>query len=59
MKTYTVVAVYADNHQRYADTFEAKNPEGAEKKAQALAKKEEASELIIAAVFEGDVKPVA
>lgn len=55
-KTYTVIGIYADNHQRYADSFKAVDAEDAEQQATALAQKEEGCELLIAGVVEGDVK---
>ena len=47
MKTYLVIGVYEDNHQRYADYFCADSPAQAEQ----LAQKEVESPLIIAAVM--------
>lgn len=55
-KTYTVIGIYADNNQRYADSFKAVDAEDAENQAVALAKKEEGCELLVAGVVEGDVK---
>jgi hypothetical protein len=52
-KTYTVVGVLADTDQRYCTTVEAATPDSAEKKIRAMQ-----SELLIAAVFEGDLTPV-
>lgn len=54
-KTYTVIGVYADNQQRYADTFEASSPEAAEEQAEASTE----TELIIAGVIEGHARVVA
>jgi len=64
MKTYTVVALYADNHQRYATSVEAADPDEAEREAQATCrldskKMDGPDPLIIAAVIEGKVKIVA
>lgn len=48
---YLVVGIYADNHQRYAQQFQAASPEGAEKKAQRHVSKT-GETLIIAAVID-------
>ena len=56
MKTYTVVGLYEDNLQRYADTFKARDPDQAEQLAVLQAQKDEGTNLLVAAVLEGDVK---
>ncbi len=59
MKTYTVIGIYEDNHQRYADVVKATSPEEAEELVLADAKKRCEGDLVIAAVIEGDAKVVA
>ena len=66
MKTYTIIAIYADNEQRYATSLEADSPEQAEKEAQAVCLRdnkwedhEDKEPLIIAGVIEGEVNVVA
>lgn len=56
MKTYTVIGIYADNMQRYAESFKAKTAEEAEDKAQRQARKAEGTELLIAGTILGDVQ---
>lgn len=58
---YTVIAVYADNLQRYATSVWACSPEGAEDAAreQAIEDNGYDCELIVAAVIDGDVRVVA
>ena len=52
--TYTVVGVYAEDGQRFAETFEDINPGGAEDQAQAWADEQVGSpEIIIAGVLAG------
>ena len=64
-KIYTVVAVYADNFQRYATLVKATGADEAEREAQRACrerlkwKEEDGDPLIIAAVIEGKVKIVA
>ena len=51
MKQYTVLAVYTDNYQRYAENVEAENPVHAE----VLVRQEVAPlELAVAGVIEGN-----
>lgn len=52
-KTYTVVGVLPDTDQRYCGTVEAATPDSAEKKIRA-----KLPDLLIAALFEGDLTPV-
>jgi hypothetical protein len=56
MKTYTVIGIYEDDGQRYADSFKAKDAEAAEKKATKAAVKRGDGGLIIAGTILGDVK---
>ncbi len=49
-RLYQVVAIYADNNQRYCDEFWATSPQAAEAAAKAKAA-EDGNELIIAAVL--------
>ena len=49
-RLYQVVAIYADNNQRYCDEFWATSPQDAEAAAKAKAA-EDGNELIIAGVF--------
>ena len=58
-RVFTVIGLYEDNMQRYANTFEAISADAAELVATELARREEGCELLIAAVIEGDVKVVA
>ena len=51
---YTVVGLYTENGQRYAESVEAANPAEAEKAV--LHQAEE--ELVIAGVFEGELQTV-
>jgi hypothetical protein len=53
MTNYIVIAIYADNHQRYATTIQASSPREAELRAIEQAE----AELIIAAVLDenGDI----
>ena len=55
MKTYTVIGIYADNHQRWMQAFQADNPEDAEEQAQDCAKAQDC-ELLIAGTVLGDVQ---
>ena len=52
--TFTVFAVYAETHQRFATTVEAENSQDAEQLAEQAAE----GDLIIAAVVEGEVDAV-
>lgn len=52
-KTYTVVGIHPETDQRYCDSIEAATPNAAEKKIRARL-----PEMLIAAVFEGDLTPV-
>lgn len=52
MTTYTVIALYEDTLQRFAESYQAKSPAAAEDQAHSAAKKEGAS-LLVAAVIEG------
>lgn len=52
-KNYTVVGILADTDQRYCNVIAAATPDSAEKKARAMQ-----AELLVAAVFEGDLTPV-
>ena len=54
MASYTVFAIYEDNHQRFATTVEAESPEAAEEQAQACAP----APLVVAGVVEGRVLAV-
>lgn len=56
LKKYTVIGVYLDNQQRYADTFDALSSEDAED--QAVAATSDEGDLLVAGVVEGDVKVV-
>lgn len=55
MKTYTVIALYEDNNQRFATSVEANTPEEAEE----AAKGEADAPIIVAGVIEGDHEVVA
>lgn len=57
MKTYTVIGIYADNHQRWAESYQADNPEHAEEQALDSAKSQDC-ELIIAGTVLGNVERV-
>jgi hypothetical protein len=57
LKTYTVVGIYEDNHQRWAESYQADDAAHAEEQALDSAKSQDC-ELLIAAVIEGDVKVV-
>jgi len=48
-KVYTVIAVYEDNLQRFATSVVAKSPQEAE----ALARQDAESDLLVAGVIEG------
>lgn len=56
MKTYTVIGIYEDNGQRYADSFKAKTAEEAEAKALRDAKKRGDGTLLIAGTVLGEVE---
>lgn len=63
LKTYTVIAIYKDNHQRYATVAYASSPEEAEKSVQIACAADnkwdfdpENPPLLIAGVVRGDVK---
>lgn len=58
LTTYTVIAVYSDNHQRWAESFEAEDPDHAEEQAKDSASASGLT-LIIAAVIVGDCEVVA
>lgn len=47
---YTVVGIYQDNHQRWAESFYASSPEDAEQQVP--------QGIIVAGVFEGDINAV-
>ena len=53
-KTYTVLAVYPDNGQTYAQTYRARTPEGAIRQDR---RAEQGAERTILWVTEGDVCP--
>jgi hypothetical protein len=54
MSTYTVIGVYAEDHQRFAESFRAETPEGAEGLAEIWAENQTGSpEIIIAGVVSG------
>ena len=57
MKTYTVIGIYADNHQRWAESFQAEDVEHAEEQAQDSARAQDC-ELIIAGVCLGEVRMI-
>lgn len=52
MKTYTVLAIYPDNSQTYAQTYRARTPEGAMRQD---ARAEQGRDRTILWVVEGDV----
>ena len=63
MKTYTVVAIYADDNSRYATSVLAESPEQAEDYAQQICAADnrlpaDSQPLIIAGVLEGEVMVV-
>jgi len=51
LKTYTVIGVYAEDDQRFAEAFEAVDPDGAEQQAHDYAE----AEIVIAGVVAGNV----
>ena len=53
---YTVVGLYAENYQRWAEVVEADDPAEAEEKAQA--QRNGNSVLFVAGVFEGEHQAV-
>lgn len=57
MPKYTVIAIYEDSLNRYAGVYEARDVPDAIAQAQAFADTQ-GTELLIAGVLEGDVKPV-
>jgi hypothetical protein len=52
MQTYTVVAVYPDNMQRFCEWVEADDPQDAEEMI------EEKYDVWVAGIFEGKLTPV-
>lgn len=58
LKEFLVIGIYEDNQQRYADTFQARTPAEAEKKAKKVAREFEKTELEVAAVIEGDLSKI-
>ena len=59
MKTYTVIGIYKDNGQRYAESFVAKDAEAAEMRAVKVVEKNGGGHLTVAGVILGDVQVVA
>lgn len=55
MHAYLVIGIYADNHQRYADTFDASTPDEAEEMAQDAAKAAHTSLIIAGVLRDGQV----
>lgn len=51
MTEYLVIGLYADNHQRFADTYRARTAEGAERQALAAAHERGEGDLIVAGVL--------
>ena len=54
MPIYTVIGIYEDNHQRYADTVEADSPEEAER----IVENSDGPRVMIAGTVEGCAKVV-
>lgn len=54
MQTYTIVAIYEEDNQRYCTSVQAESPEEAE----SIASQEVSSPIIIAGVFLGEHYPV-
>jgi len=57
VKTYTVIGIYADNNQRWAETFQADDVAHAEEQALDSARSS-GGELIIAGVCLGEVRMI-
>ena len=58
LKKFTVIGIYADNNQRWAQCFDAEDTDHAEEQAQDSAASED-HELIIAGVVAGSVRMLA